>query len=240
MTNEKLKSMILKNLTQITILLINYRTYDLTSQCVESIQKYYPKVKLLLIDNGSHDLSTEYVINCKKQKDNISAIRNDSNFNHGPALDQGIRSIDHPYILTLDSDCVVLNTGFLEKMLLKFDHTDMYAVGDLVYLNRFGYRVNHKKDYYTPYIRPYCMLIDRKKYLRLKPFIHHGSPGIKNMRHAIQKGYLLGDFPLEQYVHHIDGGTSARYGYHLGLRHKIENILHSFLQTLSTGVNNLQ
>jgi glycosyltransferase involved in cell wall biosynthesis len=224
--------MIINNLKLITILLINYRTYDLTFQCVESLQKYYPNVTLLLIDNGSHDLSTEYVIRCEKQKDNVSAIRNDSNLNHGPAIDQGIRNAKHAYILTLDSDCIIKKPGFIEKMLLKFGHPDMYAVGNLEYLDHFGYTVTNTRAFYTKYIQPHCMLIDRQKYLKLKPFIHHGSPGIKNMRHATQKGYLLSDFPIEEYVHHIGGGTVDKYGYNLGLRHKLENILHIFLSKL--------
>ncbi len=214
---------------KVTALIINYRTRDLSSISISNLQYFYPNIKKLIIENGSNDLSSEYFFNMMKRNNSISLIQNKININHGPALDQGIKSISTPYILTIDSDCIIIHGGFLEKMLSNFSTSNTYAVGKLVHLNRFGYEVPKKKHSFAPYIQPFCMVIDREKYLQLEPFIHHGSPGINNMHSAFKKSYQLIDFPIEDYVYHIGHGTCGRYGYNLGLRHKIENILHNLI-----------
>lgn len=214
---------------KVTALLINYRTRNLSSISINNLQYFYPRINKLIIDNGSHDSSSSSFLELVKINNSFSMIQNDSNINHGPALDQGIKSISTPYILTIDSDCIIIRGGFLEKMLAKMSASNAYAAGKLIHINRFGYEIPHKKGSFTPYIQPFCMIIDKEKYLQLKPFIHHGSPGINNMYSAIKKGYQLIDFPIENYVYHIGHGTCGRFGYNLGIRHKIENILQNLI-----------
>jgi glycosyltransferase involved in cell wall biosynthesis len=220
-------------LTDITALIINYRTLALTTQCLESFNRFYPQVSLLIIDNGSQDESTFYIRELSAQNPMISAFFNQFNTNHGPALHQGMQSISTPMVLTLDSDCQAIKSGFLEGMLSNFNDPKTYAVGSRVYLDRLGYEIPSGRAYNCTYIQPFCMLIDRCKYKDLKPFQHHGSPGLQNMQQAVKKGFRLVDFPIQDYVHHIGKGTCSRYGYNLGARHKVENIIYRLDQIIS-------
>ena len=76
------------------------------------------------------------------------------------------------------------------------------------------------------------MLLRRETYLKLKPFFHHGSPGIRNMRQAARAGYILQDFPVQEYLIHQGRGTCSRHGYGLGWKHTVEYLLHSALSKI--------
>jgi len=122
-----------------------------------------------------------------------------------------------PYVFTLDSDCVVQRPGFLEAMHAQATAGDVYALGSLRWMDPFGYDLQAGARYYTRYVHPYAMLIDRIKYLGLPPFVHHGSPCLRNMRAAQRRRYNLVDFPVADYIEHRGRGTCSRYGYGLGI-----------------------
>lgn len=218
------------NLDDITVLIVNYRTPDLIKCCVESFRAYYPQVKMLLIDNGSFDASRDTIINMGDQYNQINILLNQKNRYHGPALDQGLKACNTHFTLTLDTDTKTLKGGFLEQMLTFFSDPEMYTVGRLTSMDLFGYETHPLTPLSFSYVHPSCMLIRRDIYLDLKPFIHHGSPAILNMRHAGRAGYKLCDFPVEKYLQHTGRGTCGRYGYGLGRKHTVEYLLHSMLK----------
>jgi len=204
------------DLTDVTMLTVNYRTADLTKRCVTSFLTQYPQVKLILIDNGSGDDSTSYIRDMAAGNPNISAILNQDNRFHGPALDQGIRASNTRFVFTLDSDCEVKTGGFLEPMMRLFGDPSLYAVGRLMLMDQFGFRLPPASEKGIRYIHPSAMLLDRSKYSRLVPFRHHGSPCLSNMRQAIRVGFTVSDFPVMEFISHDWRGTAGKYGYGLG------------------------
>lgn len=209
----------MSDLRDVTVLIVNFRTLELTKRCVETLVAHYPDVRLLLIDNGSADESTEYVRDAAARLDNVDAVFNEQNRYHGPAVDQGIRHCQTPYVFTLDSDCEIRQGGFLEAMSAFFQDPRLYAVGELRYKSKYGYTFGYGEAARSgrrkriPYIHPWGMLLDRRKYLTLGPFIHHGSPCLGNMRDAQERGYLVQDFPMWDFIEHFGRGTSSRHGY---------------------------
>jgi GT2 family glycosyltransferase len=183
---------------------------------VESFLQYYPEVNLILIDNGSQDSSTAYLERMARDKERVSCIVNDDNLYHGPAMDQGIGQSVTRYVFTLDSDCKVVKGGFLEEMLELFAEPLVYAVGRLVYMDRYGFEGEQSRSKRIRYIHPYAALLDKEKYLSLYSFIHHGSPCIRNMQHAQESGLVVCDFPIDRFIVHHGQGTCSRYGYGLG------------------------
>lgn len=213
-------------INDITVLVINYRTLDLTERCVSSLQLHYPGIRMILVDNGSQDESTDFIRSLGEASPNIQAILRPQNIHHGPALHHAVLAADTRFIFSLDSDCQILQAGFLEKMVAFFNDPRVYAVGRRTQMNRFGYELDAEQAATHPYIHPAAMLLDREKYRRLKPFIHHGSPALQNMRSATQAGWLLVDFPITEMVYHQGRGTCSRYGYGLGWRHVIEYLIY--------------
>ena len=216
--------------TQITAIIVNYKTPDLTTACVESFCTTYPDVPLILIDNGSDDQSRDYIAATAQQFPVVTMQLNSTNLYHGPAMDQGIRMSNTPYVFTLDSDCIVQRPGFLEAMLEQMISQRAYAVGSMHWMDRFGYDLKAGDRYYTRYIHPYAMLLDRTKYLGLPPFFHHGSPCLRNMHAAQRRSYGLLDFPVADYIEHLGRGTCSRYGYGLGITTTIGKYLNKWLR----------
>jgi glycosyltransferase involved in cell wall biosynthesis len=205
-------------LDHVTAVIVNYKTLDLTRRAVETFRGCYPDLSLLLIDNGSADASTEYLQGLAERHENICTVVNERNRYHGPALDQAMSLAGTPYVFTLDSDCEVVGGGFLGEMLALFADDAVYAVGEVRYKNRFGFTYGYDeaqagRPRRIPYVHPYAMLIDRGKYGRLHPFIHHGAPCIKNMRDAQRRGLTVHNFQIDRFVVHHTEGTSASHGY---------------------------
>ena len=218
-------------LDDITVVVINYRTLDLTERCITSLRLHYPQVQLLVSDNGSADESTEYLRGLGKADPYARVILHKRNLHHGPALHHAVQVAGTTLVFSLDSDCQVLQAGFLERMRCAFEDPAVYAVGRLAIMNRFGYELDATQPGSLGYIHPAAMLLDRQKYLHLKPFRHHGSPCLANMHSAARAGWRLVDFPVRDFIYHQGRGTCARHGYDLGWRHVAEYLLNRWLKT---------
>jgi glycosyltransferase involved in cell wall biosynthesis len=220
----------------VTALVVNYRTLEFTQRCVETLLAQYPSLPLMVIDNGSEDRSTAFLRDLESERDNVRVQFNERNIHHGPALDQGMRLATTPFVFTLDSDCEVLDSGFIEEMLRQFNDPQVYAVGELRYKNRFGYTYAYwyedgkDRASWIPYVHPYAMLVDRRKYFSLPPFIHHGAPCIRNMGSARSAGYSVSHFPVYDFVRHHRGGTSATHGF--GIRGRLRLTAEFYLNKL--------
>lgn len=210
----------------VTVVIINFQTPDLTTGAVRSLRRFYPDVPLLLVDNGSGDESPRALEELRQlQPEKTELLLNVTNFHHGPAMDQALRLLETPYVLFLDSDCVVERGGFLEAMLgLAAAEPRGYAVGKKIFMNDRGFDVEETPGAH-PYIRPICMLIHRERYLELPPFERHGAPCLANMRAAAAAGLALLHLPVEEYVRHLGRGTASRHGYRLGWRGRLNHLL---------------
>ena len=94
---------------KIAVIIINWKKYDLTLKCIDSVLKSsYKNFKIILIDNESQK-SFPYEINkCEK----IQIIKNQNNEGFSKANNQGIKySIKHgfDYVLLLNNDTLIKN-----------------------------------------------------------------------------------------------------------------------------------
>jgi glycosyltransferase involved in cell wall biosynthesis len=214
------------NAPGVTAVVINFRTPDLTRRAVESFRSFYPALPLLLVDNGSEDESGRTLEELRAvAPEKTTLILNPSNRHHGPAMDQALRTVDTPFVLFLDSDCEVVQGGFVEAMLARAteEHRN-YIVGKKIFMNDRGFDVAEESGAH-PYIRPICMLVRRELYLGLPPFERHGAPCLANMRAARTTGLGLIHFPVEEFVRHEGRGTASRHGYRLGWRGRLNHLM---------------
>jgi glycosyltransferase involved in cell wall biosynthesis len=213
---------------RVTAVIVNYQTADLLRTAAGSLRRHYPGLPLLLVDNGSKDGSRSVIEEfCAGTSGVVRPILNEINIHHGPAMDQALRAAATPYILFLDSDCEVLDAGFLEEMVRLLDERpEHYAAGQRIYMDRRGFDAARSDEGAVPYIRPVCMLIRRDLYLTLPPFQLHGAPCLDNMTEASRRGLGLLDVPIGNWVAHKGRGTASRHGYRLGLAGKLNHLLH--------------
>ncbi len=210
-----------------TAVIINYRTPDLTTRAVESFRHFYPNARLLLIDNGSGEEDVETLKGIQGNwPEATQLVLNRQNLHHGPAMDQALHTMGTEFALFIDSDCEVRQQGFPEVMLSELQKQDIqYTIGKRIYMDRRGFEIPRRPDA-IPYIRPVCMMLKRSLYLNLPPFERHGTPCLANMKAAVERGLVLLDFPIDQYITHLGRGTASRHGYRLGLRGKWNYLLH--------------
>jgi GT2 family glycosyltransferase len=100
----------------VSIIIVNYNTREITSQCIESIYEQTDNItfEVILIDNNSTDGSVEFFSNDKR----IKLIQNRENSGFGHANNIGIKKASGKYIFCLNSDTFLLNNAI--KMLYDF------------------------------------------------------------------------------------------------------------------------
>ena len=155
----------MKEQIKLSVIIVNYNTYHLTKQTIESvINKDYPfTYEIILVDNASSDGSIEDLKEYFKSKEFIHIIENTANLGFGKANNIGAQQSKGEYILLLNSDTVV-DEGCLEKCLgyMRQDQK-VGALGCKVVLGDGSLDHACKRGFPTPKASLYYFLkLDRK------------------------------------------------------------------------------
>jgi len=104
----------MKNLPPISIIIINFNTGVLLSNCLKAILEHNTKIdyQVIIIDNASTDNSLLLI----KENSKITIIRNQTNKGFGAACNQGVMHSNSEYVLFLNPDAEVRNNT-VEKSL---------------------------------------------------------------------------------------------------------------------------
>lgn len=104
----------------VSVIIVNYNTLDLTNDCITSIVEHSCGIdyEIILVDNASSDGSKDFFI-----KDNrIKYIYNEQNVGFGPANNIGASSAHGKYLFFLNSDTLLLNNA----LKLFFDYAEKH------------------------------------------------------------------------------------------------------------------
>lgn len=104
---------------KLSIIIVNYNTYTLTKQTIESVFNVNPsfKYEIILVDNASKDDSISKIkewLNHHQYKDKVEIIINSENLGFSKANNIGIKKATGEYILLLNSDTYIIE-DCLEK-----------------------------------------------------------------------------------------------------------------------------
>lgn len=96
----------------VSIIIVNYNTKDLTSSCIDSVFEQTKDVKfeVILVDNDSKDGSCEIFANDKR----ITFVETGGNIGFGRANNMGLRKAKGEYIFFLNSDTLLVNNAIKE------------------------------------------------------------------------------------------------------------------------------
>ena len=100
-------------MVDLSIIIVNWNTRDLLTQCLESIFKRVRRVDLevLVVDNGSTDGSGK---EAKKAVPSVCLIESKKNLGFAKAANQGILKTSGKYVLLLNPDTQVKD-GAIER-----------------------------------------------------------------------------------------------------------------------------
>jgi GT2 family glycosyltransferase len=114
----------------ISIIIVNYNTKDLTLDCIDSIlsEGSLLKKEIIVVDNNSTDGSIDSL--SKLQNNSvIHLIRNSQNLGFAKANNQGIKIAKSPYIFLLNSDTKVKKYAIEKLVSYAKKHEDVGAIG---------------------------------------------------------------------------------------------------------------
>jgi len=96
----------------VSIIIVNYNTKEITNNCIESIFKYTSGLsyEVILVDNASIDGSADYFENDKR----ILLVKSDTNLGFGNANNLGYKYAKGKYLFFLNSDTLLLNNAIKE------------------------------------------------------------------------------------------------------------------------------
>lgn len=103
---------------ELSIIIVNYNTLDLTKACIESVRSHTCHIdyEIIVVDNDSTDGSREFFSNYE----NIVFIESGKNLGFGRANNLGYEHSKGRYLLMLNSDTIVEN-DILTRMVKHFD-----------------------------------------------------------------------------------------------------------------------
>ncbi len=115
----------------VSIIIVNYNTPELTVACVKSIFKCEKNLnfEIILIDNGSYDQSVEKLEKLEKEYKNLFFIKNSSNLGFSKANNIGIKEAKSKYIFLLNSDTEIKANAISELLEFAKNTKDVGVVG---------------------------------------------------------------------------------------------------------------
>jgi GT2 family glycosyltransferase len=107
--------------TALSIIVINYNTFELTSKCIQSIYNNVKDIpyEIILVDNASSEKDAE---SFKNIFPDIKLIKSQVNSGFAKGNNIGIQQAKGKYILLLNSDCELLNNA----PLISLRHMESY------------------------------------------------------------------------------------------------------------------
>lgn len=189
-------------MTNITVIIVSYNTYQLMRECYNSLRKFYPTIPCILIDGSDEgDKCHEFVKTRNTKYNKIFSLK--KNIGHGPGMVLGIENCETEYFLLMDSDVTINKAGVIEAMVKKMLEST-YGVGLITSINEKG--INDANGYF--YLHPHFALISKLVYQKFDPIINHGAPMIKAMKSLNENFfYLIEDFNVSEYITHHERGT---------------------------------
>ena len=107
-----------------TTIIVNWNTRDLLRACLQSLPRD-SATGILVIDNASSDGSADMM---RRHFPQLRLLANEENIGFARACNIGIREAETEFILLLNSDCRVAQTGLFQRALDDFDQDPQLAI----------------------------------------------------------------------------------------------------------------
>ena len=186
----------MKEQIKLSIIIVNYNTYHLTKQTIESIinKPISFAYEIILVDNASSDGSIqELKEDFKSREDFIHIIENTANLGFGKANNIGMEQSSGTYILLLNSDTLVVEDCLENCMDYIGQNENIGALGCKVVLGDGSLDHACKRGFPTPKASLYYFLkLDKKnpKKYGLYDALHLGEDEIGEVD-ALMGAFML-------------------------------------------------
>jgi GT2 family glycosyltransferase len=107
------------DLTSVDVVVLNWRTPDMSIECARLAAAALPGAKIYLVDNGSGDGSSQRM---RQAMPDAVIVENDRNLGFGGGFNSGIRAGQRPFVVILNSDARPVGDAY--RMLLEHCASD--------------------------------------------------------------------------------------------------------------------
>lgn len=135
---------------ELSVIIVNYKTEELTSNCIDSVIKSNTRnleYEIIVVDNASDDGSIEAI---EKQFPQVKVIKNHDNLGFSKANNMGIKESQGDYILLLNSDTIVEANTLKGAVSFIKDHKHIGALGCKILLPSGKLDPACKRSFPTP------------------------------------------------------------------------------------------
>lgn len=130
-------------MVELSIIILNYNTYDLTISCLKSIIPKFKKelesdrLEIIVADNGSKDTSIAEISKSTAGVKNINIVENKENLGFAKGMNRVSKNAKGKYLLFLNSDTEVLDKG-LTSMIEFLDSNKKVGILGGKFINKDG------------------------------------------------------------------------------------------------------
>mgnify|MGYP001589564514 FL=1 len=120
---------------ELSIIILNYKTKDLTISCINSIVEQYKKeldgnkFEIIVVDNNSEDGSFEAISNFKSAISNFRVYESKENLGFGKGCNFGASRAKGEFLLFLNSDTEIKDQGFIKMINYLSDNKNIGILG---------------------------------------------------------------------------------------------------------------
>ena len=214
---------------QLTVIVPNYKTPELTKICLRLLRKYSTpeQVKVIVIDNASNDASIGYLRNLKwiKLMERQVPENESGPAMHANALDEAFAVVDTPYVMIMHTDTFILRPDWVDYLLGCFTSDKVAAVGSWKledpksFLWRAAHRVEEifrtlagrKHSNEIRYLRSHCAVYRSELVRQYTNGFHDGESAGKSMHIKLEAaGFdmrFLSSEELGKFICHLNHAT---------------------------------
>jgi len=118
----------------VSIIIVNYNTYELTQKCIETIYKFEKEIsyQIILVDNNSSDGSQDKFDALEKKYKNFKFIKSKQNLGFAKGNNLGIKVAQGKYVFLLNSDTELIEKNTISKLVNFVKNSDNTNVGAVV------------------------------------------------------------------------------------------------------------
>lgn len=219
---------------QVTVLIPNYKTPELTKLCLRLLRKHTDPnlAHFIVIDNNSQDASLAYLrtLSWIELVERPGIAGEGPALSHARALDLGLSKVTTPYVLSIHTDTLVRHSRWLPFLLAKIEHkpgvagVGSWKLESKPFIRRLAkriersfqagyYRLMGKTDhalegrgnnYY--YLRSHCALYRTELLRQFAPSFADGEETAGKVMHRklMEKGYQMIFLASEDLGQYID------------------------------------
>lgn len=161
-------------MTNLSIIILNYNTRDLTIACIQSLFTYYKKqiedgeFEIIIVDNASSD-GTVSIIQKQPWFSHITLVQNKENVGFSKGCNRGAQQAKGKYLLFLNSDTQMLDNGLLGMLDYLEKHETVGILGGRLQNTDGSYQASAGVFYTLPRVLLLLIGAERLGKLRYSP-----------------------------------------------------------------------